>query len=270
MIDLRPDISVRPAAVAGLFYPADPQELRDNLSALLAKTTTAPAAGRMRALIAPHAGYIYSGPVAAEAFAALRKEKDWFSRVVVIAPAHRILIPGIVVPSATAFATPLGDLPIDLAGIADVRSLRGVQVDDEPHAAEHAIEVELPFLQAILGSIPIIPLLVGSTRAETVAGAIDQLWDDHTLVIVSSDLSHYLSYEEARRTDNATALAIENFNEAAIGPDDACGALPIRGLLIAARRRGFTIERLDLRNSGDTSGNRHSVVGYGAWVIQSQ
>ncbi|MGO9392594.1 AmmeMemoRadiSam system protein B [Rhodoblastus sp.] len=261
--------AVRRAAAAGLFYPADPEELRTAIERLLANSSFKPGVGRIRALIAPHAGYVYSGPVAAEAFAALRAEKHGFTRVVVIGPAHRMPVRGIAVPSVRAFATPLGNVPVDIAAIEEIAVMPFVVMQDEPHADEHALEVELPFLQAVFGSIAIVPLLVGSATPQDVARVLSRLWDDDALVVVSSDLSHYLRYDDARRRDSATAGAIERLDEAAIGFDDACGALPIRGLLIEAKHRGLSIERLDLRNSGDTAGDRNRVVGYGAWVMRS-
>ncbi len=206
--------------------------------------------------------------MAAQAFAALRAEKHRFRRVVLIGPAHRMPVRGIAVPSVGAFATPLGDVPLDIAAIQEIADLPSVVMRDEPHADEHALEVELPFLQAVLGPVPIVPLLVGSATPQEVAEVLRRLWDDDTLIVVSSDLSHYLRYQEARRRDLATAEAIERLDETAIGFDDACGALPVRGLLVEAKRRGLAIERLDLRNSGDTGGDRSQVVGYGAWVMR--
>ncbi len=260
--------AVRRAAAAGLFYPADPEQLRIGIGYLLANSKVAPKAGRVRAIIAPHAGYLYSGPVAAEAFAALRAQGQRFRRVVVIGPAHRMRVRGIAVPSVGAFATPLGDVPLDIAAIEEIAVLPSVIARDEPHADEHALEVMLPFLQAVLGPVPIVPLLVGSATPQEVAEVLRRLWDDDTLIVVSSDLSHYLRYPEARRRDLATAEAIERLDETAIGFDNACGALPVRGLLVEVKRRGLVIERLDLRNSGDTVGDRSQVVGYGAWVIR--
>lgn len=245
------------------------KQLRTAIGHLLANSRITPKAGRVRALIAPHAGYAYSGPVAAEAFASLRAEKHRFRRVVVVGPAHRTRIRGIAVPSVDAFATPLGDVPLDIDAIREIAVLPYVVVQDEPHANEHALEAELPFLQTMCGSVPIVPLLVGAATPKEVAEVLSRLWDDDTLIVVSSDLSHYLLYEHARRRDLGTAEAIERLDEAAIGSDDACGALPVRGLLIEAKRRGLSIERLDLRNSGDTAGDRNRVVGYGAWVMRA-
>jgi MEMO1 family protein len=231
---------------------------------LLAHSKVKHGSGRICALIVPHAGYVYSGPVAAEAFALLRTENQHAGRVVIIGPAHRMLIQGIAVSSAGAFVTPLGKIPLDTAAIAEIANLPSVVVDDEPHANEHALEVELPFLQTVLGSIRI-----ATSGRLGVAEVLGRLWDDDTL-LVSSDLSHYLRYENARRRDCATAEAIERLDETAIGFEDACGAFPVRGLLIEAKRRGLSIERLDLRNSGDMAGDRDRVVGYGAWAIRAK
>jgi AmmeMemoRadiSam system protein B len=269
MSEPRRDKAIRRAAVAGLFYPADPNELESTVEDLLTHCKVKHGSGRICALIVPHAGYVYSGPVAAEAFALLRAEHQHAGRVVIIGPAHRVWFRGIAVPSAGAFVTPFGNIPLDTAAISEIADLPSVVVDDEPHADEHALEVELPFLQTVLGSLRIVPVLVGWAAPREVAEVLSRLWDDDTLIVASSDLSHYLRYENARRRDCATAEAIERLDETAIDFEDACGALPVRGLLIEAKRRGLSIERLDLRNSGDTAGDRNQVVGYGAWAIRA-
>ncbi len=267
----RQDSAIREAAVAGLFYPGDPRELRSSVENLLANARATHKAGRVRALIAPHAGYVYSGAVAAEAFAALRTGRRRFRRVVIIGPAHRMWwFRGVAAPAVSAFATPLGVMPIDAAAIQQVSALPSVVIDDDPHAGEHALEVELPFLQTVFGSIPIAPLLVGDATSTEVGEVLNRLWNDDTLIVISSDLSHFSRYGDSRCHDLVTAEAIERFDESAIGFKDACGAVPVRGLLIEAARRGFSIERLDLRNSGDTVGDRSQVVGYGAWAIRDR
>ena len=263
----RENRGVRPPAVAGSFYPRDAEVLGDTVASLLAKATGAEN-GHIRAVIAPHAGYIYSGAVAAEAFVALEALTDKVRRLVVIGPSHFVAFRGIAVPRTDAFRTPLGDMPLDGEAIARILELPQVVTNDEPHAGEHALEVELPFLQTLFGAVPLVPLVVGTEDAQAVAQVLEALWDEETLVIVSSDLSHYHDYETARARDAKTADAIERLDEGAIGYDDACGSLAVRGLLIAARRRGFTVERLDLRNSGDTAGDHARVVGYGAWSIR--
>jgi AmmeMemoRadiSam system protein B len=219
-------------------------------------------------VIAPHAGYAYSGPVAAAAFACLRGATA-IRRVVVIGPAHYVPVRGIAVPRTKAFDTPLGRVAVDGDALAAIAPLPFVTADDGPHAPEHALEVELPFLQAVLGSFALVPLLVGDARPQQVAEVLARLWSGpETLLVVSSDLSHYLGYDAARRRDEATAAAIERGEWADLGPSDACGFLAVAGLLIEAARRGFFARRLALCNSGDTAGPRESVVGYGAWTFQ--
>jgi AmmeMemoRadiSam system protein B len=258
---------VRPAAVAGSFYPGDASRLETEVDRLLAQVPAC-AEPSPKALIAPHAGYVYSGAVAAAAFASLRESRDRIARVVVIGPAHYVPVRGIALSVAEAFATPLGHVPVDqdaLAGIADLPFVRAM---DAAHAPEHAIEVELPFLQNLLPRFALVPLLVGRATAEEVAEILARLWGGaETLVVVSSDLSHYHDYDTARRLDAVTAQRIERGDWAGVGPDDACGRLPIAGLLIEGARHGLTARRLALCNSGDTAGPRHEVVGYGAWAF---
>jgi AmmeMemoRadiSam system protein B len=258
--------NVRPPAVAGMFYPEVPAALRRTIGTFLADAPQAPVASP-RAIIAPHAGYVYSGPIAGAAFAAVGSLGGAVRRVLVIGPAHYVSFPGIAAPSATAFSTPLGEMPVAEEAVEAVAGLPQIRIDNVPHAPEHALEVELPFLQTLFGARPIIPLVVGRASGEDVAEVLAQEWDDRTLLVVSSDLSHYRDYATAKRIDADTAAAIESLDERVIGADRACGYLPIRGLLIEARRRGLSAHRLDLRNSGDTAGDRRSVVGYGAWVF---
>ena len=254
--------SVRLPAVAGAFYPGDPVALRDTVDRLLAEVPRAEG-DFPRALVAPHAGYPYSGPVAASAFRVVTGAG--FARVVVIGPSHHVPFRGIAAPRAEAFATPLGEVPVDRTAI----DLPGVVRADEPHRREHAIEVELPFLQRVLpGDFTLVPLVVGDANAAEVAEALAPFADDPaTLIVVSSDLSHFQDYESARRRDHATDEAIERLEGAAIGPYDACGWLAIQGWLALAQRHGFAARQLDLKNSGDTAGSRDSVVGYGAWAF---
>ena len=258
--------TVRPPAVAGSFYPRAAGELAETVTGLLANAQAAQD-GRVRAIIAPHAGYVYSGAVAAEAFSALTAQADPVERFVIIGPAHYVPFRGIALSSADAFRTPLGDVPLDAQAIGDIANLPQIVTHDDAHAPEHALEVELPFLQTVAGDVPVVPLVVGSARAEEVAEVVERLWDETTVIVVSTDLSHYHDYDTARRLDVATALAIEACEEQDIGRDDACGSLALRGMLIVAKRRDFTVARLDLRNSGDTAGDRRRVVGYGAWAV---
>ena len=260
---------VRPPAVAGRFYDDDPDRLRADVAALLAKAP-APTGAPPKALIAPHAGYVYSGEVAAAAFATLGAHARAVERVVVIGPAHYVRLRGIAVPTADAFATPLGRVPVDrdaLAGLADLPFAREA---DAPHAPEHALEVELPFLQALSSSFAVAPLVVGDASPQAMAEVLRRLWGGpETLIVVSSDLSHFHDYDTARRLDAATAAAIERGDWAGLGPDDACGFLPVAGLLIEAGGFGLMARRLALCNSGDTAGPRNSVVGYGAWAFDA-
>jgi AmmeMemoRadiSam system protein B len=262
---LRQNPKVRPPAVAGSFYPGNPDRLRQDVAKFLADVPEPPRASP-KALIAPHAGYVYSGPVAAHAFAGLRDRSPSPERVVVIGPAHYVAVRGIAVPTADAFDTPLGRVPVDRDALGALADLSFVIAADAPHAPEHALEVELPFLQAVLGNFALVPLLVGDAQPQEVAEALGRVWDD-ALIVVSSDLSHYHDYDTARRRDAATAAAIERHDWAALGPNDACGFLAVAGLLKQAERRGLKPERLALCNSGDTAGPRERVVGYGAWAF---
>ena len=260
-------MTTRPSAVAGLFYADDPDRLRtqvlDLLGDVAASTKVMP-----KALIAPHAGYTYSGQVAAAAFATLRDSAQTITRVVLIGPAHYVHVRGIAAPTVDAFETPLGRVPVDLEALSTVADLRFVTRADAPHAREHALEVELPFLQTVLPSFQVVPLVVGDAAPQDVAYVLRQLWlGRETLIVVSSDLSHYHSYEAARRLDASTAAAIEHGEWANLGPNQACGCLPVAGLLIEAGRRGLHAQRLSLCNSGDTAGGRDRVVGYGAWMF---
>ncbi len=205
--------------------------------------------------------------MAGEAFAAVAALRGRVRRVVVVGPAHYVGFRGIAAPSAERFATPLGEMSVDAPAISALAQAGRVTVDDAPHAPEHALEVELPFLQVLFGAVPIVPLVCGRSDPEAVADILADVWDEETLVVASSDLSHYEDYESARQHDARTAAAIERFDVAAIGPQDACGHLAVNGLLLAARRRGYRITRLDLRSSGDTAGDKRRVVGYGAWAI---
>jgi hypothetical protein len=266
-------VSIRPPAVAGPrgagFYPADPLELRELVDRLLERARArAPArpAARPKALIAPHAGYQYSGEVAASAYA--RVDPEGIRRVVLLGPAHRVPLRGLAAPRAEAFATPLGPVPLDRAALAAAARLPQVVRSDPAHAGEHSLEVQIPFLQRTLGSFELAPLVVGDAEPEEVDQVIEALWGGReTLVVVSSDLSHYLDYESARRLDAQTSRAIEALAGDELDLDRACGCIPVQGLLLAGRRHGLRAEVVDLRNSGDTAGSRERVVGYGAYVL---
>lgn len=257
---------VRPPAVAGSFYPAAREVLSATLSALLAEADIAADLPQPKALIVPHAGYVYSGPVAATAYARLYPHRQNIHRVLLLGPAHRLPFRGIAAPSVDAFETPLGEVAID--GEMRERALRLPQVHslDEAHRLEHSLEVQLPFLQVLLDDFSLLPLVVGDCPPEQVTELIESLWGGpETLILISSDLSHFLDYEQAQRCDTATCLAIESLEDGRLGYDDACGRLPVSGLLRAAREHQLNVETLDLRNSGDTAGSRDRVVGYGAW-----
>jgi len=259
--------SIRQPAVAGTFYPARGSELHDMLADLL---EVIPTDGQLppKALVVPHAGYIYSGPVAATGYARLRSIADSVQRVVVMGPSHRVAFHGLAVPDSRVFRTPLGDIPLDTDTIQALLALPQVHLDNEAHRQEHSIEVHLPFLQEMLDSFVLVPIVVGDAAPAEVRDVISMLWDGpETLLIVSSDLSHYHDYETAARLDRATSHAIETLAFEKIGYEHACGRNPLSGLLLYAREHGLAVETLDLRNSGDTAGPRDQVVGYGTYVI---
>lgn len=258
--------SVRPPAVAGTFYPADRRQLKAMIQGFLQNSD---GSGPIpKAIIAPHAGYIYSGPVAASGYRRLQPGRSTLTRVVLIGPSHRVGFRGLAVSSADSFATPLGEIPLDRDEIERILSLPFVQVLDKAHALEHSLEVHLPFLQEALDRFSLIPIVVGDAEPAEVAEVIDLLWDgDETVIVISSDLSHYHDYATARRMDRATSDAIEALQPERIGFHDACGRLPVGGLLLETRKRGLRAETIDLRNSGDTAGSKDSVVGYGAYVV---
>ncbi|HET7921803.1 MAG TPA: AmmeMemoRadiSam system protein B [Gammaproteobacteria bacterium] len=256
---------LRPAAVAGLFYPGEAASLRRAVLELLQHN---PADGPApRAVIAPHAAYVYSGPVAARAYNRVRTHAPGVRRVVLLGPAHRVALRGMALPDCKGFVTPLGEIPLDLELTERLRGLPGVALSDEAHAQEHSLEVQLPFLQSVLDEFMLVPLVVGHCASELVAALLDQVWDARdTLIVISSDLSHYHPYAVAQQLDWNTAERIEALDLPLSG-DEACGAHPLNGLLQLARHRHSRVERLDLRNSGDTAGPRDRVVGYGAWAV---
>jgi hypothetical protein len=267
---------VRRPAVAGTFYPNDPRDLdlavgnylrggeRSDDQAEAAVPKAVP-----KAVIVPHAGYIYSGPVAASVYARLAPARAAIRRVVLMGPAHRVPLSGLAVSGADAFQTPLGEVAVDRAGVEAILSLDQVAILDAAHEGEHSLEVQLPFLQRVLERFAIVPIVVGRAPPEQVAEVLERLWGaDETLIVISSDLSHYHDYDTARRMDAATSRAIEALRPAEIGPHDACGSAAIGGLLRVAETRGLGARTIDLRNSGDTAGPRDRVVGYGAYAFQ--
>ena len=262
---------VRPPAVASLFYPGDARALAEEVSSYLDRTQEAPLApGFPKALIVPHAGFIYSGPVAASAYDRLRPARGIVRRVVILGPCHRVPVHGLALPRAKAFDTPLGRIPLDEETLASIRSMPQVVESAATHAEEHALEVQLPFLQRVLGEFSLVPLVVGDAAPEKVADVLERLWGGiETLIVISSDLSHYHSYEVAREIDDATVQAILGF-DAGICHEQACGATPVAGMLIAARRKGLAPKLLDCRNSGDTAGEKDRVVGYASFALASE
>jgi len=259
--------AVRPPAVAGQFYPADPEELRAEVNGFLAAAKTAE--GKIpKAIIAPHAGYRYSGPVAGSAYARLAGGRDRFRRVVLLGPSHFVGFDGLAASSATVFQSPLGPIPVDEEALARIRALPQVKTLDAAHRREHSLEVQLPFLQVALAEFKLVPLVAGDATAEEVGGVLNELWGgSETCIVISSDLSHYHDYRTAQQTDRETARVIESLNWQGLGGDQACGCRPVGGLLRAAKEHGLQCQAVDLRNSGDTSGPRDRVVGYGAFVF---
>ena len=251
--------------VAGTFYSHDPGELRSQIVDLLESNSREGVAPKV--LIAPHAGYLYSGPVAAAAYSRLRSIAAQIKKVVLLGPSHRVALDGIALPESDAFATPLGEVEIDKEACNVLMSLEQICESETAHMMEHSIEVHLPFLQVVLTKFKIVPMLVGSAEPEEVAEALDAVWGDkETVIVVSSDLSHYHSYEEAEALDSETTQAIEHLDGYLDG-EQACGCTAINGLMIAAKQHGLHVSLIDLRNSGDTAGCREHVVGYGAYEL---
>jgi AmmeMemoRadiSam system protein B len=262
--------SIRPAAVAGMFYPGNAAVLTHDIDAMLAEAEARAPQLVPKVLIAPHAGYIYSGPIAASAYALLKPIAHRIRRVVLLGPTHRVAVRGLALPGAGSFATPLGIVDIDREAVRLIAGLPQVVVSENVHAQEHSLEVHLPFLQKVLPDFKLLPLAVGMASAEEVAEVLETLWGgEETLIVISSDLSHYLPYDTAKRVDGATAQAIMALRQP-VSHEQACGGTPVNGLLLAARRHGLTPHLLDLRNSGDTAGSKDRVVGYGAFAFTEE
>jgi hypothetical protein len=258
--------NIRPAAVAGLFYAADAHALKEDINHYL--DAAQHASDTPKAIIAPHAGYIYSGAVAAIAYTSIRARADKIRSVVLLGPAHRLPFYGLAAVSYHGFATPLGVVPVDQGAMQSLLRLKQVQVLDAAHREEHSLEVHLPFLQVVLGAFQLIPLLVGETKKEHVAEVLQMLWGGtETLIVISSDLSHYRDYATAQRMDRATSLAIEHLQSEPLHHDMACGCNPINGLLQLAKEKNMRVKTLALQNSGDTAGSKDRVVGYGAYAF---
>jgi MEMO1 family protein len=263
---------VRRPVVAGRFYPAEAGALERSVASYLAEAEAA-LGGREqepapKALIVPHAGYVYSAPIAASAYVRIRPLASVIRCVVLLGPSHRVHVEGLATSSADTFATPLGEIPLDRDAIARALELPQVRLLDAAHLHEHSLEVQLPFLQQVLGAFSLVPFSVGDASVAEVAEVIELLWGgEETLFVISSDLSHYYDYETARRLDATTTRAIEALDPSGLDSESACGRVPVRGLLDCARRHGLRARTLDLRNSGDTAGSRDQVVGYGAYAF---
>jgi AmmeMemoRadiSam system protein B len=257
-------MNIREAAVAGMFYPASAPQLSAQVDNLMSGFA---AAGRVpKALIAPHAGYAYSGTVAGAVYSRVRGVAA-IRRVVLVGPSHRVAFSGIALPDAQVFRTPLGDVDLDTAAIERLLRVAGVSRREDAHLLEHSLEVQLPFLQIALGDFLLIPMVVGLATPETVATAIEAVWGgSETLVVISSDLSHFHPYAAAEAIDAATSRKIIDL-QSGLGPEQACGCTGINALLSVARRRGLGIEEVDRCNSGDTAGSRDQVVGYAAYAL---
>jgi AmmeMemoRadiSam system protein B len=263
--------TLRPAAVAGSFYPGERKALESSVRGYLERGSLFPRAGRTtKAIIVPHAGYVYSGAVAGHAFSRLAAEKETIRRVVLLGPPHRWSVSGLALPEAGAFETPLGIVPVDEELVGRIRGMSQVTVSAAAHAPEHCLEVELPFLQEALEEFSILPLLVGTEVSEEVVEVLDRVWGgQETRIVVSSDLSHYHRYDLACQIDQQTAgqiLALD-FD---LSSSRACGADSLNGFLATAKARNLEPELLDLTNSGDTAGDRNRVVGYGAFAFHEQ
>lgn len=260
----------RPAAVAGMFYPGDASGLRTMVDGLLdggRRSGQVPAdASRVKAVAVPHAGYVYSGSTAAVAYALLEQTRDRIERVVLLGPVHRVPVRGLALPEADAFGTPVGtavvdDLPDGLPGLPQLVRYAPA------HAQEHSLEVQFPFLQTVLPGVPVVPLACGGVDGEQVADVLDALWGGpETVVVVSTDLSHYLPYDEARAVDAGTIDDVLALRE--VHHEQACGATPLNGLVVAARRHGLAPSLLAHCNSGDTAGDRRRVVGYASFAFE--
>lgn len=259
--------AIRKAAVAGMFYPNDARSLSAEVQGYLSAAGT-PSGPAPKAIIAPHAGYKYSGAVAARVYARLKPVADKITRVVLLGPCHRVAVQGLALSGADYFETPLGRIEIDKDAEDTIKGFDQVSVFAPTHQAEHALEVHLPFLQELLGDFKLVPLVVGETPPNKVAEVLKALWGGpETLIVISSDLSHFLDYDAAQQIDQRTCTAITSLDAGKIERNGACGRFPVGGLLYLAKARGMTVETIELKNSGDTAGTKDRVVGYGAWAF---
>jgi len=257
----------RKPAVAGSFYPDQPRQLHEAVARFLNDAETN--AKVPKAMIVPHAGYIYSGPIAATAYARLKPAADTITRVVLIGPSHRVAFRGLAVSRADTYSTPLGDVSLDRTAIEALVMLPFVEYLEQAHTFEHSLEVHLPFLQEVLRDFTLVPIVAGEASADQVCQVLEQLWGgDETLLVISSDLSHYHDYATARRLDQSTSDLIEMLQYKNITSEAACGKVPVSGLLKLLEQKSLHIKTIDLRNSGDTAGDKQRVVGYGAYVVE--
>ncbi|MFT5125582.1 MAG: AmmeMemoRadiSam system protein B [Verrucomicrobiales bacterium] len=259
---------IREAAVAGKFYPRKAELLQRQVDDCIAAAGT-DAGKRPKAIIGPHAGYVFSGVIAGSAYAPLLAACEGVKRVVIIGPSHYVPFKGIAIPSCDAFETPFGLVQLDRAGVSQALQASPCVVErDDAHAQEHGLEVHLPFLQTVCASFELIPLVTGEVACEAVATVLERLWGGpETLMVISSDLSHFYDYATAQTLDRQTSDAILALDPEAIEEKGACGRLAIQGLLSCARAHRLRPALLDLRNSGDTAGDRQRVVGYGAYAF---
>jgi AmmeMemoRadiSam system protein B/AmmeMemoRadiSam system protein A len=262
--------NIRPPAIAGTFYPSNPAELEATVQYFLdeANRVFGQPINVPKAIIVPHAGYIYSGLTAAAAFSRLHPARKAIKRVIILGPCHRVAVNGMALPSTDIFQTPLGDVPLDIDAIKKINDLDFITIFNETHVDDHSIEIHLPFLQKILAEFKLVPIIVGETDPGKVAEVLEILWGGpETLIIISSDLSHYLGYDQAKIIDNDTRKAVEQMDLKALGKDQACGRYSIMGLLTLAKAKGLSVGTADIRNSGDTAGTKDRVVGYGSWYF---
>jgi len=262
--------SIRKPAVAGTFYPSSPENLHQMVQGMLADKPLGPGSSSLpRAIVVPHAGYVYSGEVAAQAYNYLRNNAGRFTHVAILGPSHQVALRGMALSSADYFQTPLGDVQVDQQICRQLAQLPHVSVDDQAHKFEHSLEVQLPFLQELLGPFKLVPIVVGETSPEDIYPVLELLSQaDQVLIIISTDLSHYETYEQARIHDKKTSESIQELNYEAINYGDACGRNPLNGLLYFARKKNLHVVNVALQNSGDVAGDHDRVVGYGSYLIQ--
>jgi AmmeMemoRadiSam system protein B len=255
---------VRPAAVAGAFYPGRADRLRDEVETMLGEAPVVELGVAPRILIVPHAGYVYSGPVAASAYRLLLEQPP--SRIGLLGPSHYVGFHGLAAPEHDLLETPLGTVAVD--AIIDKLVTAGMTTRSRSaHHREHSLEVQLPFIQVVAPEATVAPLLTGDDDPSSASQAISAMLDASMTVLISSDLSHYLDHESAMKLDAKTAASIADLRESDLGRETACGRTAVRGALLAAAARGWAVVLLDLRTSGDTAGSGDRVVGYGAFVI---